>query len=241
MRRDRFSTVLKNGLRKIGLKEDSLLIEKLWRYMNFLIEENKKYNLTAIENEEEIISKHFLDSLVLFTKYKIDNDKRIIDIGTGAGFPGLVLKIYKPGIEMVLLDSLNKRINFLNILIEKLDLENISTKHVRAEELGREKDFREKYDFVVSRAVASINILSEYTIPFSVVGGKIIFFKGPDYQKEIDEGLKAVEIMGGEITNIFNVEVPGVQGERFLVEITKIKETPGKYPRKPGLPKKRPL
>src|SRR5690554_2846689 len=184
MEKDKFDTVLDISLQELGLEGNLLLKERLWVYMNYLIEENKKYNLTAIEREEEIISKHFLDSLVFFTKYQLSAGMKIIDIGTGAGFPGLVMKIYQPEVEMVLVDSLNKRIKFLNNLIERLALPGIEALHVRSEELGRKVGYREKYNFVVSRAVAAVNILSEYTIPFTIIGGKTVFFKGPGFQKE---------------------------------------------------------
>lgn len=142
---------------------------------------------------------------------------------------------------MVLLDSIKKRINFLNNLVKILDLTGIDLLHIRAEELGRNEEYREKYDFAVSRAVAPINILSEYTIPFTVINGKTIFYKASGYQKELEAGKKAVETMGGELTALYTVQIPGIQGERILVEITKRRATPAKYPRKPGIPKKRPL
>lgn len=241
MNKNIFKKNITQGLKKMELHNSDKLMDRLWIYMNFLMEENNKYNLTAIEKEEEIVTKHFLDSLVFFTKYNIKDGIRILDIGTGAGFPGLVLKIYRTDINMVLLDSLNKRINFLNILSKKLGLINIKSIHGRAEELAYDQEYREKFDFVVSRAVAPINVLSEYTIPFIFQGGKVVFFKGPDYQKEIEEGQKAIETLGGKITNIHKVNIPNIEGNRFLLEVEKVKETPGKYPRRPGIPKKRPL
>ncbi|MFW6022836.1 MAG: 16S rRNA (guanine(527)-N(7))-methyltransferase RsmG [Halanaerobiaceae bacterium] len=241
MDRKLFDDLMGNGIKKLGLEKKDKLFDDLWIYMNFLIEENNKYNLTAIDREEEIIGKHFLDSLVFFQKYNIKEHSRIIDIGTGAGFPGLVLKIYRPDLEILLLDSLKKRIGFLNELINKLSLNKIQAVHARAEELGNEKNYREKYDMSVSRAVASINILCEYTIPFVKIGGKAVYFKGPDYEKEIEEAEKAAKTLGGKITNTYQVNIPGIEGERYLVNIDKIKKTPSKYPRRPGMPKKRPL
>lgn len=241
MERDKFNEFLLAGLEEMALRPDPALEEALWLYMQILREENRKYNLTAIDREEEIISKHFLDSLVFFTKYKPPANSRILDLGTGAGFPGLVMKIYQPELEIVLVDSLQKRINFLNLLISELKLDQVEALHARAEDLGQEEEYREKFDYVVSRAVAPLNILSEYTIPFLRLGAKAVYFKGPDYQEELQQGEKAIKLLGGKLKAIHQVEIPDLEVERYLLEIDKVQVTPAKYPRKAGRPKKRPL
>ena len=241
MERDKFNEFLLAGLEEMALRPDPALEEALWLYMQILREENRKYNLTAIDREEEIIRKHFLDSLVFFTKYDLAAGSRILDLGTGAGFPGLVMKLYQPDLEMVLVDSLQKRVNFLGLLIQEFKLKGVEALHARAEELGQEEEYREKFDYVVSRAVAPLNILSEYTLPFLRLGGKAVYFKGPDCQKEVDEAEKAIELLGGKLKAVHQVEVPGLEGERYLLEIEKVQASPARYPRKAGMPKKRPL
>ncbi|MFI5358690.1 MAG: 16S rRNA (guanine(527)-N(7))-methyltransferase RsmG [Halanaerobiales bacterium] len=241
MERKQFDIILINTLEEMGLRYNTALLDGLWLYMNFLQEENRKYNLTAIEGEEEIITKHFLDSLVFFTKYEPQPGSRILDMGTGAGFPGLVMKLYQPELGVLLVDSLQKRINFLNLLIERLGLKLVEALHGRAEDLGQQEEYREKFDYVVSRAVAPLNILSEYTLPFLRTGGKAVYFKGPDYQEELQEGEKAIEILGGRLKVIHKVKIPGLEVGRYLLEIEKVEETPARYPRKAGIPKKRPL
>ncbi len=241
MDREIFNEILTSGLKEMGLKYKDDLSDKLYIYMNFLIEENSKYNLTAIDQPEEIISKHFFDSLIYFKKYDLNEGAKVIDVGTGAGFPGMVLKIYRPDLDILLVDSLNKRIKFLNILIEKLGISGVEAIHARAEDLGTNDLYREKFDLAVSRAVASINTLSEYTIPFLRNEGSVVYFKGPEYKEEIEEGLEAVGKLGGKIEKIHKVNIPKVKGERYLIEVKKVEITPSKYPRRPGIPKKRPL
>ncbi len=241
MNKEIFKEILSKGLKEMGIQYKEGLSDKLYIYMNFLLEENSKYNLTAIDQPEEIISKHFFDSLIYFQKYDLKEGIRVIDIGTGAGFPGLVFKLYRPDLEILLVDSLNKRIKFLNTLIEKLDIVGIKAIHARAEELGINELYREKFNLAVSRAVASINTLSEYTIPFLSKGGSVVYFKGPDYQQEMEEAIEAVEKLGGKFEEIHKVNIPNIKGERFLIEVKKVGMTPPKYPRRPGIPKKRPL
>lgn len=241
MKRNRFNEIIFEGFEELGLQFRKNLTDQLYIYMDFLIHENSKYNLTAINEEKEIIDKHFLDALVFFTKYNLKEGTKVVDIGTGAGFPGLVFKLYRPDLEVLLVDSLNKRINFLNTLIRKFDISRVEALHARAEEIGNNSLYREKYDLAVSRAVAPINILSEYTIPFVIKGGSIVYFKGPDYELEIKEGLNAIEILGGKLEGIHQVNIPNIKVERFLVELKKAETTPARYPRRPGIPKKRPL
>lgn len=241
MNKKQFSDFLITGLKEMQLDYNQQIVNMLWEYMNFLVKENKLYNLTAIESEEDIINKHFFDSLVFFQYYNPDDKDKIIDVGTGAGFPGMVLKIYRPELNIWLIDSLNKRIKFLNKLIELLNIKGVETIHVRAEEIGTNQDFREKFTYVLSRAVAPINILSEYTIPLAIKNGTIVLFKGPSYQEELKEGDKAISILGGKLNKKHNIKVPNLKGERFFLEIKKIQKTPKKYPRRPGFPKKHPL
>lgn len=241
MKKDQFNEMLNKGLNMMGLQTREDLTDNLYKYMNYLLQENMKYNLTAIDDPGEVINKHFFDSLIFFTKCNPEKGTKVIDIGTGAGFPGLVLKLYRPDLDIILVDSLKKRVNFLNDLINDLNLAGIEALHARAEELGNNEFYREQFKLSVSRAVASINILSEYTIPFLHKGGSSIYFKGPDYLEESNEGLEALEILGGKLKEVYKVNVPGVEGERYLVEVTKVEITPAKYPRRPGMPKKRPL
>lgn len=208
-------------------------------YMNLLLEWNEKINLTAITDENEIILKHFIDSLTI-VKYLKENDK-VIDIGTGAGFPGIPIKIYYEKLDVTLLDSLNKRVLFLDDVINKLELKNVKTIHSRAEELARDKECRECYNVAVSRAVANLSTLLEYLIPYVKVGGKCICMKGPNISQEIDLAKNALKELGGEIEKVENFKLPNSDIERNLIIIEKIKKTNTKYPRKAGIPSKNPL
>ena len=211
------------------------------KYKSLLKEWNEKINITAITDDIEIDIKHFLDSLTPIVTKLFDGKKRIIDIGTGGGFPGLPLKIFNEELEVTLLDSLNKRIIFLNEVIKELGLSNIEAIHGRAEELGRMENYREEYDICVSRAVASLNTLSEYCMPFVKVGGYFISMKGEDMEEELKESEKGIEILGGKIIKKELVNIPKSDIVHSLIIIEKIKETPTKYPRGGGKPKKNPL
>ena len=206
--------------------------------MNLLLEWNEKINLTAIIEPREIILKHFVDSLTI-AKY-IKDDEKLIDVGTGAGFPGIPLSIVKENTDIVLLDSLNKRINFLEEVKENLKLENITTIHGRAEEFGKNKNEREKYDIAMSRAVASLNILLEYLLPLVKVGGRAICMKGSNIE-EIENAKNALEILGGKIEKIEEITLPNSDIKRNIIIVKKVKNTPSKYPRKPGTPSKEPI
>ena len=206
--------------------------------MNYLIEWNEKINLTAITEPKDIILKHFVDSLTIY-KY-LEKDKKIIDVGTGAGFPGIPLSIIDDDNKYVLLDSLNKRINFLNEVIDKLNLNNVDTIHSRVEDFGRNKSYRESFDIAVSRAVAPLNILLEYLLPLVKVNGFCMCMKGPN-EAEIDEAKKAIEVLGGKIENIEKLLLPDSDMVRNLIIIYKVKNCPKAYPRKPGTPSKKPL
>ena len=207
--------------------------------MNLLLEWNEKINLTAITQPDEVKLKHFVDSLTVL-KY-INDDDKVIDIGTGAGFPGIPLKIMKENTKITLLDSLNKRINFLNIVIETLNLRNIQAIHGRAEEIARNKLYREKYDVAVSRAVANLSTLTEYMLPFVKVGGKCICMKGANVNEELERAQNAIKELGGEIERVDNFYLSDNDNERNIIVIKKVKETNPKYPRKAGTPSKEPL
>ena len=230
---------LKEKLNEFNIEISDNQLEKFDKYMRLLLEWNEKINLTAIVEPDEVKIKHFLDSLTVL-KYINDEDK-VIDIGTGAGFPGIPLKIMKSNTKITLLDSLNKRINFLNIVIEELGLKNIETIHGRAEEFARNKMYREKYDVAVSRAVANLSTLTEYMLPFVKVGGKCICMKGANVKEEVDKAKNAIQELGGKIEKIDNFYLSNNDNERNIIIIKKIKETKSKYPRKAGMPSKEPL
>lgn len=213
--------------------------EQFYAYMELLIEWNEKMNLTAITEPKEIILKHFVDSLTI-AKY-VEEGKSIIDMGTGAGFPGIPLKIYRKDVKVVLADSLNKRIKFLDEVIDKLKLENVETIHCRAEELGKNKQYREKFDYATSRAVANLSTLSEYLMPFVKLNGKCIFMKTIEVEEELEKAKKAIKTLGGKIEKVDKFEIPESDLGRSIIIVKKEKITPSKFPRKPGTPAKEPL
>ena len=234
-----FNKKLNEKLKLININISEDEIENFKIYMELLLEWNEKINLTAITNEDDIILKHFVDSLTI-KKYISENEK-IIDIGTGAGFPGIPLAIMNKNNKITLMDSLNKRIVFLNDVIDKLKLTNVKAIHSRAEELARNKNHREKYDIAVSRAVANLSTLVEYMLPFVSVGGKCICMKGPNIEEELKNAKNAIKELGGEIIKIENFKLPESDNERNIVIIKKVKATPGKYPRMFSKIKKQPL
>ena len=213
--------------------------EKFYKYMDLLIEWNEKINLTAIVEPKEIVLKHFVDSLTIF-KYLKNGDK-LIDVGTGAGFPGIPNKIYNENLDVTLLDSLKKRTIFLDEVINNLQLKNIRSMHGRVEEIAQNKQFREQFDVATSRAVAQLNILLEYLLPLVKVGGLCICMKGSEIDEELNNAKNALQILGGELEKIESFELPGTDMKRNLVIIRKTKNTPSKYPRKSGTPSKEPL
>ena len=224
---------------KLGITLSEIQLRQFYNYMNLLIEWNKKINLTAIIEPDEIILKHFVDSLTI-SKY-ISDGTRVVDVGTGAGFPGIPLKIYRQDIEITLLDSLQKRINFLDEVIRELNLEKIETIHSRVEDFGKDKKYREKFDTATSRAVANLATLSEYLLPLVKVGGKVISMKGSLIEEELELSKNAIKILGGKVEKVDEFNLPNSDISRNIVLIDKIKETSNKYPRKAGEPSKKPL
>ena len=212
---------------------------KFNKYLKLLQEWNNKINLTAITEKEEIELKHFYDSLTI-SKY-IKSGSSLIDVGTGAGFPGIPLKIKDESIKLTLLDSLNKRLIFLEEVEKELGLKNVQNIHGRAEDYGKDKKYREKYDYATSRAVARLSVLVEYLLPFVKVGGFCICMKGPNIEEEIKEAEKAIRVLGGEIEKIDNFKLENDENERNIIIIKKIKNTPKQYPRKAGIPTKEPI
>lgn len=213
-------------------------IEKFYQYMKLLLEWNEKINLTAITDESEIIRKHFIDSLTISKLIK--EDTNVVDVGTGAGFPGMPLAITKK-VKVTLIDSLNKRINFLNIVKESIELDNVNTVHGRAEEVGQNEKYREKFDYAVSRAVAPINVLLEYMLPLVKVGGYCLCMKGPKVIDEMQGIENVAEKLGGKYIKLEELEIPGEESRKNVIIIKKVESTNKKYPRKPGTPAKQPL
>jgi len=225
-------------VKKINIELSSEKSEKFIKYKDLLKEWNDKINLTAIVDDKEIILKHFVDSLTI-EKYISENDS-VIDIGTGAGFPGIPLKIVKKDINLTLLDSLKKRLIFLEEVCKKLNLENVKIEHGRAEDYGKNKEFREKYDIATARAVADLSVLAEYCLPFVKVGGFFVCMKGNNIE-EIEESKKAVEKLGGKIEKVEKIYLPSTDIERNIILIKKVKATPKDFPRKAGTPSKNPI
>lgn len=224
-----------------GIKLSDYQLEQFETYYEMLVEKNKVMNLTAITEKNEVIDKHFADSLALIKSGVSLTGQKILDIGTGAGFPGIPLKIAFPELEIVLLDSLNKRIKFLNEVIEALGLEKITAIHGRAEDFAKQKEYREQFDYVVSRAVANLTVLSEYCLPYVKVGGCFMPYKSGEIDEELNNSKKAVQILGGKIEEVVKFQLPDTDIGRSFVKIKKNKNTAKKYPRKAGLPAKEPL
>lgn len=232
---------LKKGVEEIGLSINEEKLDKFQKYYQFLLETNKKVNLTAMTEERDVAIKHFVDSLTCFKAIAIEDGQSLADIGTGAGFPGLPMKIYQPGLKVTLVDSLDKRITFLRNVIERLGLAGIQAIHARAEEVGRDNQLRESFDLAVARAVAGLAVLAEYCLPVVRTQGYFLALKGPRADEEIDSSLKAIEIIGGEIQKTVKLNLPLTGDERTIIVIKKVRKTPENYPRRPGIPAKKPL
>lgn len=234
-------TILEEGCRELGITLDESQKKQFTDFYEYLVEKNKVMNLTGITEFQEVLVKHFLDSLACVKAVDMSRIKRIMDIGTGAGFPGVPLKIAFPHLEACLLDSLKKRVNFLEETFQMLKLENITAIHGRAEEYAKNKQYRETYDLCVSRAVSNLATLSEYCLPYVKTGGYFISYKSGTVQEEVEQAQKAVKILGGKIQDVVYFQLPDSEIQRSLVVIEKIKATPGRYPRKAGTPLKEPL
>lgn len=234
-----FEKIFMEEAQKINIELDKNQIEKFYKYMKLLIEWNEKINLTAITNRKDILVKHFIDSLTI-QRY-LGDAVNIIDVGTGAGFPGIPIKIVNPNLKVVLVDSLNKRINFLQDVIKKLNLDNIEVIHARAEDLGQNKKYREAFDIVTSRAVANMSVLSEYLLPLARVNGKCICMKGSDIEEELENSKYAINLLGGKIEQVDKFELSNERIGRNIIIVKKLKNTPNSYPRKAGTPAKKPL
>ena len=235
------SQIFQEKLGALGITLTETQQKQYDTFYELLVEWNKVMNLTGITDYEEVNEKHFIDSLSLVKAIDIHKVNSVIDIGTGAGFPGVPLKIAFPHLKIVLLDSLNKRINFLNTVITTLGLQGIETIHGRAEDFAKQTQYREQFDLCVSRAVANLTTLSEYCVPYIKVGGMFVPYKSGEIDEEVTQAKNALQILGGELEYVIKFQLPGTEIGRSFVKIRKIKNTGKKYPRKAGLPAKEPL
>lgn len=231
----------KDSLNKLNFTLSDQQIEQFMKYYELLIERNKVMNLTAITDFEEVINKHFIDSLSLIKVYNTAENISVIDMGTGAGFPGIPLKIAFPSWNITLLDSLNKRVNFLNDVIHALGLQNINAIHGRAEDFGKDIKYREQFDLCVSRAVAKLSTLSEYCMPYVKANGYFIPYKSGNIDAELEESRKAIHVLGGKLEKVEKFNLPDTDMERTLILIRKVSNTPKVYPRSAGKPSKEPI
>ncbi|SHF32123.1 16S rRNA m(7)G-527 methyltransferase [Caldanaerobius fijiensis DSM 17918] len=237
---DDLKELLYDTCSSLGIELHEVQVEQLLKYMELLKEWNKKFNLTRITDDREVIIKHFADSLAIIKTGEVPEKCYAIDVGTGAGFPGIPLKIYYPEIHMTLLDSLKKRVGFLSEVIKQLNLKGIDAVHGRAEDIARDVNHRERYDLCLSRAVAPMNVLCEYCLPFLKVGGTMVAMKGRNVDEEIEDSMKALDILGGQYISTFKYQLPP-DIIHCAVIVRKKRSTPGKYPRKAGTPEKNPL
>lgn len=235
------SQIFESKLNALGIALTDAQKKQFDKFYELLVEWNKVMNLTGITEYEEVNEKHFIDSLSLVKAIDINTIETVIDIGTGAGFPGIPLKIAFPHLKVVLLDSLNKRIKFLNTVINELGLKDIKTIHGRAEDYAKQAEYREQYDLCVSRAVANLATLSEYCIPYVKTGGIFIPYKSGEIDEEVQQAKMAIKILGGKLEEVIKFQLPDTEINRSFVKINKIENTAKKYPRKAGLPSKEPL
>lgn len=239
MEKEIFEEKMLEKSKDLGVRFFMEQLEQFFDYMELLIEWNEKMNLTAITDPEEIILKHFIDSITILKD--IEDDAKVVDIGTGAGFPGIPLSIMNPTLKITLVDSLNKRLIFLQEVVNKLNLKNVEIVHARAEDFGRDKKYREKFDISTSRAVANLSTLSEYLLPLVKVKGKCISMKASGASEEIKQAEKAIDVLGGRIDKVEEFKLPQSDIGRTIIIISKEKQTPTKYPRKAGIPSKEPI
>ena len=235
------SQIFEEKLSQIGITLSDKQKEQFDKFYELLVEWNKVMNLTGITEYEEVNEKHFVDSLSIVKAIDMNQVHSLVDIGTGAGFPGIPLKIAFPHIKVVLLDSLNKRINFLNTVIKELGLENIETIHGRAEDFAKQPEYREQFDLCVSRAVANLATLSEYCIPYVKKDGMFVPYKSGEIDEEVEQSKKAIHVLGGKLDKVIKFQLPGTEIGRSFVKISKVQNTAKKYPRKAGLPSKEPI
>lgn len=233
--------ILRQGIKDFGLEVNDQIISDLKTYREILVDWNQKMNLTGIEEEKEVFIKHFLDSISAVSNGYIKDGISLIDVGTGAGFPGLPLKICLQNIELTLLDSLNKRINFLQEVSNTVNLKDVEFIHGRAEDFGKNSDYREQYDVATARAVAGLPILMEFCVPFVKVGGYFVCLKGPNANLELEESKMAMDVLGLEFVEKIDIELPNEELKHNILVFKKIKNTPEKYPRKAGKPAKSPI
>lgn len=233
--------LLIDSFKKLNINLEESKILQFETYSNMLIETNKVMNLTSITDEDEIVLKHFADSVSFLNEFSFAKSDKVIDVGCGAGFPSMPLKIVNPEVKFTLVDSLNKRINFLNNVVDTLNIKDIELIHSRAEDLGQNYDYRESFDYGVARAVASLNVLCEYLLPFVKVGGQLIALKGKNYENEIKESEKAIELLGGKVSSIKSINIPNTDITHYIVFIDKISNTPKSYPRTSGKATKNPI
>lgn len=233
--------LLIDGAKQLDIQLSEVQVEQFMKYKALLQEWNEKMNLTAITEDREVITKHFLDCMTINKALNMSEQKTVIDIGTGAGFPGLVIKIAFPHLKVTLVDALKKRLTFLETVITELGLTDIECVHSRAEDLGKDKQYREGFDICASRAVANLAVLSEYTLPFVKVDGYLIALKGQKLDEELEQGQKAIKILGGQLEEVVHTGVPFTDLNHKIAKIKKVKTTSTKYPRKAGEPTKAPL
>ena len=233
--------LLKKGITEFNIDVDEKMIDDFSIYREILVEWNQKMNLTGIEDEKEVFIKHFLDSVSIFKNGYIKDNMKVIDVGTGAGFPGLPMKIAKRSLDVTLLDSLNKRINFLQEVCKKIYIDDVEFIHGRAEDFGQDENYREQYDIATARAVAGLPVLMEFCVPFVKVGGYFICLKGPNADLELEESKKAMETFGVKFIEKIDIKLPEIELNHNILVFEKIQNTPSKYPRKAGKPSKSPI
>lgn len=229
------------GFKSLNIDIDERKAKNFIKFKDLLLEWNEKINLTTITEINDIYIKHFFDSVTCISTEYIGKNASVIDVGTGAGFPGIPIKLIREDIELVLLDSLNKRINYLNDIIDKIGIDKVKTVHARAEEGGQNELYREKFDIALSRAVANMSTLCEYCIPFVKIGGYFLCQKGPSYKEELESSKNAIKVLGADIVNINEYKLPYSDIAHYIIIMQKISDTPTKYPRKAGKPSSNPI